>query len=498
LLAALDVCTGLNHLQRVKVLPLLFASLGLYLWPGTGRADIFAPSNDAQELATVQIETNPGLAIPPTFMGLSHEWGAQKMMGDAETGVNRLYRQLLANLAAYGSGPIYLRIGGNSTDGTGEPTAETVRPFAELAKDQKVIFSLGVNLGSGDVNLATAQAKAYLSAMPPGSVNAIEIGNEPDHYNKNGKKVNYTPEQYFADFDQWKAAIMPLLPPGTKLMGQTWGGVQKNDELFVSREGKDLGVFSVHYYAGGPNPPPPPDYLLTPRAATHGPERIAPDVAAAHRQGVEFRMGEMNSIFHGGLTGMSNAFQSALWAVDVMFEFAKEGVDGVNWHGGGTSTGKPASGGYSPFVFSLVSSNGRNTYTAASVRPLYYGFLFFQAATGKGAHFLPATLNTKANLKAWATIDAAGVPRLVLINKDENMTGTVAVTMEGFRHASVLRLQAPSYAATEDITFGGQTFDGSPDGKLRGTPVVETITDTNGVFQVPMPITSAALVTFSK
>src|ERR1700744_4234488 len=67
-----------------------------------------------------QIQTTPGRPIPATFLGLSHEWGVgQDLAGSSATGVNRFYRQLLQNLTAYGSGPIIIRVGGNSTDNTG-------------------------------------------------------------------------------------------------------------------------------------------------------------------------------------------------------------------------------------------------------------------------------------------------------------------------------------------------------------------------------------------
>ena len=64
------------------------------------------------------------------------------------SGVNFYYRNLLNNLTAYGSGPLVIRIGGNSTDTSTEPTATTVKPFAELAAATGVHFYLGVNLGS--------------------------------------------------------------------------------------------------------------------------------------------------------------------------------------------------------------------------------------------------------------------------------------------------------------------------------------------------------------
>ena len=43
--------------------------------------------------------THAGNAVPPGYIGFSHEWGqAQLLMGDPAIGTNPIYRQLLDNL----------------------------------------------------------------------------------------------------------------------------------------------------------------------------------------------------------------------------------------------------------------------------------------------------------------------------------------------------------------------------------------------------------------
>jgi hypothetical protein len=451
----------------------------------------------SSSLGNVGIGTIPGIAIPATFMGFAHEWGsAQAIMGDSTTGVDRIYRQLLQNLTSYGSGPIILRIGGNSTDETVEPSATTAQPFAELANAIGVRFYLGVNLRDKNVDLAVDQAKAYVSQMPVGSLEGIEIGNEPDAYAMDGYWPSpYTYEDYLPYFNTWKTHIMPILPTGTKLMGPSWGGEAMhwlpNAQSFDSTEAGALATFSQHYYVANGEADNPDDILLTPSAATTGPAGVAGAVATTHQFGIPFRMGEINSLYLGGEAGISNAFGSALWAIDTMFEYVSVGVDGVNWQTGSLSYNP-----YNAFTISSDSVAGVNTYSA-TVNPLYYGLLFFQAATGKGARLLPVTLGTQANLKAWATVDASGTESLVLINKDETATGTVAITAAGYSHAQIYRLTAPSYQSTSGVMFAGQTFDGSTNGVIQGTQAIESVTGSDGVFEVPMLITSAALVTFT-
>jgi hypothetical protein len=457
---------------------------------GLGGTDM-GPSS----LANVDIGTTPGIAIPSTFMGLSHEWGtAQTLMGDSSTGVDNIYRQLLKNLMAFGSGPIELRIGGNSTDETGEPASTTVQPFAELAKALPVRFYLGVNLGSDNVNLAADQAKAYVSQMPEGSLDAIEIGNEPDIYVYNGIRTPpYTYQDYLAEFNTWQTHIMPLLPSSTKLMGPSCGNTYWLSDIqsYDSAEAGALGKFSQHHYVANGKANNPDDILLTPSAASSGPNAVATSVKTTHQFGISFRMGEINSLYNGGETGISNGFESALWAIDTMFQYVNVGVDGVNWHTGYWG------GGYDAFGLDIRSSGANSSYALTLVNPLYYGLLFFQAATGNGAHLLPVTLSTQANLKAWATVDASGTTRLVLINKDETSTGAVDITLSGYSHAQIYRLAAPSYLSTSGVTFAGQTFDGSTNGVIQGTQTAESVDVLDGTFEVPMPITSAALVIFT-
>jgi hypothetical protein len=88
---------------------------------------------------------------------------------------------------------------------------------------------------------------------------------------------------------------------------------------------------------------------------------------------------------------------------------------------------------------------------------------------------------------------------VVVINKDENATGSVHITLPGYTTGTVRYLSAADYSATNGVTFGGQTFDESTDGALRGSLMTSTISESGGVFTLPnMPITSAAVIDFVK
>jgi len=460
----------------------------------TGSTTGTVPTSGSGYLATVEIGTTPGQAISPTFMGLSHEWGVQDQMGSSATGVDAIYRQMLKNLMAYGSGLI-LRIGGNSTDTTGEPTATTVVPFAELAKSLGVHFYLGVNLGSNNVNLAMDQTKAYVNQMPTEYLDGIEIGNEPDDYVQNKMRAApYIYQDYLADFNIWKTSIAPLLPKKDYVIGAAWSdnAMLLNAPDYLSSESGSLATFSQHNYMGSVNTLSQDDVLLQSRMTTTSPSAVASTVVATHNEGIPFRIGELGAFYDCTSTSVNNAFEASLWAIDLMFEYANVGVDGVNWHG------NPSAGAlFTSFNIANIRTGRTTTYSLLTVRPLYYGLLLFQEATGNGAHLLPVTLSTSANFKAWATIDSSNTPRLVIINKEKAASGTVSITMSGYTQVKVLRLDAPSYLSTTGVTLAGQTFDGSTDGTIQGTQSVETYSNANGIFKIAMPVTSAALVIFS-
>ncbi len=446
-------------------------------------------------LANVNVGTTPGVRVPGNFMGLSQEWGdAQNAFGTSTTGKNTIYRQLLANLTAYGSSPINIRIGGDSTDATGEPTSTTAKAFAQLTEDTGSKFELGVNLGNNNVNLATAQAKAYLSQMPEGSLAAIEIGNEPDEYHRNGKRSStYTVQDYYGDFNKWKENIMPVVTGNTKLMGASWAFIAtllNNFDTYESEQSNVLSAVSQHLSAASPADDPAIDYLLSSSASTVGPTSVAQAVEATHARGIPFRIGELGVISDGGITNICSSFSAALWSADVMFEFASVGVDGVNWF---TSDVDPNS----PFSFNINSSNNHTSYSLKTVHPLYYGLLFFQMAMGDGARMLPVSVSTEANLKAWATVPNERDPRVALINKDENKSGNVAVRMPGYNRAIVLRMTAPSYKSTTGVKLGGKTMDGSVSGYLEGATEEESVEANGETFSIPMPVTSAAMVIFT-
>jgi hypothetical protein len=454
-------------------------------------------------------ETPPGVPVAADFLGLSIEWcNAQTVLGQASAGgADAIFAQYVANLRAYGAGPMSIRIGGNSTDtggSCGAPTGiQSVQAMNEFARDTGAKFSFGLNMVSDDLPASKAQAAAYCAAMPGGAVTSFEIGNEPDVYATPG----WNASTYSDELTQYLAGVLAAQSCTSNLMGPSFDFSYAHHfmpsikDLLVTNRGKGLGTLTQHYYAG--TNAVKPGFLLTP-AADGGPEQLLSDVQTAHALGMTYRVDEMNSAWGGGAPGVSNAFESALWFLDNAAKLAAEGVDGINIHGG-MLAGK----GYNYYTPFFITAGGggsfslNNRSSSPATAPLYYGMLFFaRAINGANSTISPASVTTSANIDAWSTVDGAGTERLIMVNHDI-ANGAQVVVAQSASTASVCYLEAPSYGSTSGLkifsNFAGttyQTFDSSTDGLPTGTVGWDVLTPSDGSFEIPIGPTQAAIVTF--
>jgi hypothetical protein len=457
----------------------------------------FTVNLPAGVLAQATVASAPTIKIPADFLGLSTDFNQPPlMMGQASTGVNQAYRTLLNNLTANATAPLLFRITGDDSQVTGIQAA--IEPLLELSQAVNVNYILGVDLWNNNLSTTQAETSAWMSGLPSNIIHAIEIGNEPDNYQYNGARPStYTFAQYLSQFQQWQQGIDSTTGSSIGLMGSSMGAPNwvPSAQKAIAAGTLTPTIASQHDYLGGltqPNGQPwPSDYLLQPASATAVPAQFASFAASAHQAGMPFRMSEINSFYAGGVPGISNAFQSALWSIDIMFNYLNNGMDGVNWHSGqGTQ--------YQLFQFHPQTTNGMTTFTVSQVAPLYYGLLVFSQMAGNNAQLLPVSTSTTANVSIWATVDSNSAAHVVVLNKDEQATGDVQITLPGYTTGTVRYLTAANYSATNGVTFAGQTFDGTPDGTIQGQYAPVTINATNGVFTLPdMPITSAALIDFT-
>ncbi|MGC2409183.1 MAG: glycosyl hydrolase family 79 C-terminal domain-containing protein [Methyloceanibacter sp.] len=396
----------------------------------------------------------PGRAISDNFIGLSYE--SAVLASPEQLSPGNL--SIIGLLRGLGPGGV-LRLGGNSSEHTvwrdtgDRPEVESfaitpaaIDALAVLlnALDWQLIY--GLNLARAKPEAAAEEA-AYVARAAGPRLLAFQIGNEPDGFGRwsSVRPQSYDFDAFLAEWRQYYTAIRARLPTAP-FAGPDIIGEQKWIRPFIEAAGDALVLVTRHYYADGPAGAPHISLALLLRSAPKVEPILAEMRSISRSYRLPFRIAETNSIFMEGQQGVSDAFGSALWGVEFMFQVAEAGGEGVNFHTGDAKAYTPIGPG----------PDGRHV-----ARPLYYGMLMFKEAV-RGASMLPARLVAPGlNMAAYATRGADGTLKVCLINKDLERGARVGIEAgRDFPSASLLRLTAPSAEARTDVTFGGSAVDG--------------------------------------
>jgi hypothetical protein len=180
---------------------------------------------------------------------------------------------------------------------------------------------------------------------------------------------------------------------------------------------------------------------------------------------------------------MSNSFGEALWALNVLPALWQAGVQGVNV--------QSVDGDYNQMV--IAHHSGANWHL--TVEPEIYGLLAFAQATPAGSHLLHISGPKQAGILQFAVRAPDGSERVVLSNVG-TAPRTVGVHAAGTHGTgSVSLLAAKSLTATGGVTLGGEQLS-TRTGQLAGTPRRTPVSpNAKGVYAVPVPAHSAAILT---
>jgi Glycosyl hydrolase family 79 C-terminal beta domain len=465
------------------------------------------PSAPLRAEVTIARRSTP-VRVPDSFLGLSTEYWAVPEWEQQGAVLDRL----LSLLHVPGDGPLVLRIGGDSAnealwesevgqfpDWVVELTPAWLKQTSALVRSAHVRLILDLNLVTASPAISAEWADAAEDALPPESIAGFEIGNEPDLYSR---KVwirivwdtiaasqllpnSLSPSDYASDFAAYAHTVaavapgVPLLGPAVAYPASGIGWIS----TLLARAHPGLTEVTAHEYPysacakPGSSHYPTITRLLSEAASAGMARRLVPAVRLAHDAGLPFRLTELNSVTCGGRPGVSNAFATALWAPDALFELLRAGVDAVDVH---VHPGK------SNAAFSL-SSQG------VSANPLLYGLILFARALGPDAALVPVHVagSRALRLSAWAVRVRPGGLHVLLINKGAR-TVTTTLHLPGFGPASLERLLAPSVTSRTGITLDGQHL--TTRGGWLGSPSTEVIGPVSGSYEVTVPAFSAALV----
>ncbi len=491
-----------------------------------------------QPVATVSVNTKQlGAEIPKDFLGFSNEVSTAGMGLPTPTAQARGSIQLPSGVPAGTQlayvlgdpgapntgfftfmkdlGPGILRLGGNSQDNTcwnpkaaphpkwcqGPITRGLLKLYSTAVGAAGWRMILGLNLRQNSPRWALSEVtQGVAKEIAADQVLGFEIGNEPDLFGRTpARPKTYSPKDYVKDALGYIHAFRanPIARKYDFVAPAVCCGWRNPDDLdtILKGIGPDLKLVSVHNYTtttcGQRNVTVAE--LLSPAHVKSFDELSRKLVAVAHQNNLPIALAETNSASCGGMAGVSNAFASAVWGLDYMFNVAGDGYTNINFHFSYRTGGSA----YNP-VQSFSWKTGKEVHYRNVAQPLYYAMYMF-ARRASGEHLLPASIETKANITAFATTACPSCEvHVFVINKDEKASGPVTVHLAGHvGAASLLMLQAPSLESMADATrYGGQQFDS--DGHI-GSPVTTSVSPgTNGDYSFTLPNASAAVLSVSR
>lgn len=455
--------------------------------------------------------------IPSDFDGLSMEFknAAQNFLGVGGA-PNTAFEQLMRNL-----GRSRLRIGGSSTDiSCWEPeaapypqgcrfeiTQNVLRGYLDASAQTGWSLIVGVNLGQNDAKWAAAYGAAVArvaNETPGSSLIGFEFGNEPDQYRKHelfadhpGRPRDYSWSDLVADWMPYVTAFKGQASTSTfAVVGPAYDGAagwkDRYLEPFVQGVGANrLGILTVHQYAigGCHGQPITIDQLLSTQLIAAYRQHAQGWVGVANRAALPLELDETGAATClQGKKGIVDVFAGALWGLDWLFTNAQLGMRAINFHSGYSL--------YSPIWSTGTRSGGEVVYHNQPA-PLYYAMYAFNN-NAENATLLRTTVDSHANITAYAVRDTAGHLRVFVLNKDLNAAGPVTIHLSSpMGVGSLLRISAPSIAS-QDISYGGASFDGDT-GRLRGAPARATIApDARGDYNFTLDNASIVIVDIGK
>ena len=464
------------------------------LWPGAALA---------QSPVTVTIDAEaPGAAIPDDFIGLSFE--ISNVLPD--TNGNYLFSAQNKPLVSLFTtlGVKNLRVGG----GTAEMPAYAVPGPADIDKlfafaqatGVKVIYTF--RLLNGDMTQAAALAK-YMEQHYAAQIAFLSIGNEPDwrsYHNKDPKITNYP--SYLSRWREFSAAIIEAAPTSkmaapdtgsnypvpnaldTDYNGESWTQRFASDE---KNSGFLVAVLQHDYVGQGAKAvsiQTAIDAMLSKNwVVTNYPALYDNILARVQREDFNYRMTECND-YTGGVDGASNAFASALWALDYMHWHAAHRALGVNFHN-------------KRWIFTDTIYPGPSG--DFQINPKGYGLKAFDLGSHGSIKPVAIANPEGINLTAYA-VGSADKLYVTLINKSHGVGAReahVTIVSPGMaRNVETIFLTAPNgdVTARTGVTLGGAsiTSDRPWLGKWESLA-----SEKPGQCLVKVPAASAAIVKIS-
>jgi hypothetical protein len=451
-------------------------------------------SSNAQSSLTLTVDTTAtSIRVPADFIGFSYDPSFMSMFFSSSYNSNnslQISRQLLQNflpnqkpdIRILGNNRVYWRNGihtaptaWNMIPGynctscpTGIPDITTTYSTTQLNTYAAFLNSLSYKpttlfgfslafLDSARARDFATEVKSRFSSFPY----LFEIGNEPDIYIKLGRRTStYTFSEYLDEFNLIKNAISRFGnvagPTLAKINNSNPDAWSSETGKFITGAGPSLDLITMHQYPLGEFEDATISWLSKYLSESYSFNRVNDPESGIKlcidnslQRNVPFRLAEANTITLGGFPGVSDAFGSALWVMDYMFELLKARSAGIHIMTSGGSKFH-----YSPYTFtpSFLTANDK-----VRVNPIYHGMLFFSGVAVQGSRLLNVSPqnNSSPNINTWVTRDSVGTIRILVINR-----GTTT-TDQSLSNITIRVPGAVTVAKKYDLTAEGGTINGS-------------------------------------
>jgi hypothetical protein len=449
---------------------------------------------------SVSIAVRPtGPAVPADFIGLSFE--VRSLPTIATYASKGDFATLLRSL-----GPGVMRFGGISADEQAAwvPAGASKPAWANIAIDEQDLAGIGalaketgwkvlltVNLGHYEPQAAAQEAAVAHAQLGP-YLQGIAIGNEPDLFpRKHLRPPGTGVKAYLPQAETYRAAI-EAAAPGTPIAGPdvstgTQGLTWVRDEAITIHP----QLLTDHYYPlSSCGAHPTISELLSANVRRKESEMLTKMLAIAHSYTTPLRMDETNNISCEGEPGVSNAFASALWALDYTVRAMTAGVAGINLHDLIDQ----------PRAYSALAAHSEGALNAGDLQPAPEWYALLAAHSLVGSHPLPATTagTTLGELSARALEAPDGRVSLVLVDYDPPGSDPLAVHLRvprALAGGDMLRLTAPSPGATTGTRLGGQAV--AANGTWTTPRALPAVHGRAGSLTLQIAPSSAAVVTLT-
>ncbi|KAG0708093.1 glycoside hydrolase family 79 protein [Suillus ampliporus] len=465
---------------------------------------------------------------------------------------NKFFNNVLDNLVQITNTPPFVRIGADSEDHTDFsydieyeedifPPSTAITPYpkatnitvgqgfydiiSHLPKGTQVHW--GVNQREDNLTATYLETVALMNAFSSSAVvennitlKFIEVGDEADlYYIDKARNNSWNVRGYVYEWEKFADNVSTTANLSntsyTKLIGGAFAGSSHNNlsgfspqaifdiGILKSAAGQLIETISQHHYSGSlcTGDEAVLQDLMTKSYIRGNISLFSPDIEATIGNGLNYILGETNSMSCQGASNVSNTAGAALWLLDYSLYATQVGISRLHFHEGigyKYNLIQPVTLNYSIIDGSPIAA------LAPHIQPPYYAAIIAAEAIGSSGTTQAVEIAIDENdVSGYAFYENGSLSKAVFINTiayfagagernsthiDFSFTGSGDTAEE----MCVKTLKIGYATDTTNLTWGGQTYETS-DGRVSGPLTVDTLPVSCGV---DLQETEAILVTF--